>query len=380
MDFKFGSHGVYKIESPAQIHTPRLLVFKDRVENNIRKMKSILENYSPGSGFHHLCPHIKTNKSSYIVKTLLKHGVTSFKVSVNEAELAASCGAGEVFVAYPLLKHDADKIANLSKQYAGTRFIVQAGCRQHADILRTAARENGLTWNVLLDLDVGMHRTGSAPDEALSLYNYFIDWSELELIGLHGYDGHIHHPTVAEREKASEKAMKTLLSVVEKFKQQGNVLSRIIASGSPAFVTDLKFLAVNIPADLNYHVSPGTWIFWDSKYDGIIPGLFSFAALILAQVIESGNNRITLNLGHKRWAADQGAVDLFAPAGLTVRLFSEEHTVLEHDLEQSFAIGDYVLIVPKHVCPTVNLYDHFILIGAAGEILDEKVRIDGRNL
>ena len=31
-------------------------------------------------------------------------------------------------------------------------------------------------------------------------------------------------------------------------------------------------------------------------------------------------------------------------------------------------IGDYVLLAPRHACSTVNLYEHFILIGDNGEI------------
>jgi D-serine deaminase-like pyridoxal phosphate-dependent protein len=90
-------------------------------------------------------------------------------------------------------------------------------------------------------------------------------------------------------------------------------------------------------------------------------------------------HRITLNLGHKRWAAERGPVQLFSRAQLKVVSYSEEHTVLEHPAEEKFEVGDYVLIAPRHVCPTVNLYEDFTLMGTHGQIEIASSPVDGRN-
>lgn len=380
LDFSIEGHGSFRIAHPETIATPRLLVFQDHLDANIETMRAILEASVPGTGFSHLCPHVKTNKSSFIIKRLLLEGVTDLKVSVNEAEVAAAAGAHRVFIAYPLLPHDAARAADLIKRFPDTEFTVQAGSAAHVAILEEAAKTYGVQWQVMLDLDVGMHRTGAPPEAARALLAAVSAATGLVFAGLHGYDGHVHQKTAHERAEASAAAMSRLLETVEQFRAQGIAVERIITSGSPAFTHDLAYLSGNAPRDLGFQVSPGTWIYWDSKYDGIIPGLFSFAALILAQIIEvSGENRITLNLGHKRWAADQGPVERFVPEGLRIVLFSEEHTVLEHAPGQRFEIGDYVLIVPKHICPTVNLYEFFTLIGPTGAVLDAAVPVDGRN-
>ncbi|MBN2417213.1 alanine racemase [bacterium] len=380
LDFTIEGHGSYRIAHPESIATPRLLVFQEHLDANIATMRAILEEAVPGSGFSRLCPHVKTNKSSFIIKRLLEAGVTDLKASMNEAEIAAASGARRVFIAYPLLDHDAARAADLMRRYPETEITVQAGSPAHVTILERAAKRHGVTWNVMLDLDVGMHRTGARPDDAWTLFEAVRGADGLSFAGLHGYDGHIHQKTAIERSAASALAMNYLLGTVELFRGKGISVDRVIASGSPAFTHDLTYLAANAPGDINVQVSPGTWIFWDSKYDGLIPGLFRFAAVILAQVIEaSRNDRITLNLGHKRWAADQGPVERFLPEGLRVALFSEEHTVLEHAAGERFEEGDYVLIVPRHICPTVNLYEFFTLIGGDGEIADAAVPVDGRN-
>ena len=104
------------------------------------------------------------------------------------------------------------------------------------------------------------------------------------------------------------------------------------------------------------------------------------AALILAQAAETnGSRRMTLNLGHKRWAADQGAVNCFSIPSAKVVSFSEEHTVLEHDGSQSFKTGDYVLLAPRHVCSTVNLWEYFVIIGSNGRIINSRAPVSARN-
>ena len=161
---------------------------------------------------------------------------------------------------------------------------------------------------------------------------------------------------------------------------RGLKVPRLMVAGSPAYRFDLEILLREIPSETLVQVSPGTWIFWDSNYEVLSPGEFEIAAVILAQVMDVGAlPRITLNLGHKRWAAEQGAVQLFSRPELKVVSFSEEHTVVEHPAGAKFAVGDYILIAPRHVCPTVNLYEAFTLIGAEGKIVIAAAPVDGRN-
>jgi len=42
-------------------------------------------------------------------------------------------------------------------------------------------------------------------------------------------------------------------------------------------------------------------------------------------------------------------------------------------------IGDYVLVAPRHVCSTVNLWEYFALIDERGEVEIAASPIEGRN-
>ena len=87
----------------------------------------------------------------------------------------------------------------------------------------------------------------------------------------------------------------------------------------------------------------------------------------------------TLNLGYKRWAIDQGKIEGFSIEGMEALGWSEEHTVVSVPQRAEAHIGDYVLIAPRHVCPTVNLWEYFTIIGPDGDIEQKDCPIDARN-
>jgi D-serine deaminase-like pyridoxal phosphate-dependent protein len=151
-----------------------------------------------------------------------------------------------------------------------------------------------------------------------------------------------------------------------------------LVAGTPSFMPDVEFWNQN-DADTEFFYSPGTWIYFDSATQEMMPNTFDYAAVILAQVIDKPTSTTaTLNLGHKRWAVDQGPVDTLSVPGKVIS-WSEEHTVLQQDENDKLQIGDYVLIVPRHVCSTVNLWEHVVIIDKNGDIEQMNSPIDGRN-
>lgn len=378
--FSLPSQKPYRINAPEQIATPRLLVFEDRVARNLAHMLQHLETIAPGSGFRHLCPHIKTNKSTWLTRKLVDAGITDLKTTMREIEVAIQSGAKNIFVAYPLLEHEARTLARLIKQHGATNFQVQIGSPAHAKILQRLAEREQIVWHYFLDIDVGMHRTGMLAEFALQIYERLASARCFKFVGLHGYDGHNHFPELQNRKRESAVSMAKLVELWRAFRAHKITVERIMAAGSPTFQLDLEILLHEIKDESRVQVSPGTWILWDSNYEKMMPGNFEIAALLLAQVMDVGSeHRITLNLGHKRWAAESGKIELFSRSNLKVVSLSEEHTVLEHNGEEPFEVGDYVLISPRHVCPTVNLYEEFTVIDAAGEITMMASPIDGRN-
>jgi D-serine deaminase-like pyridoxal phosphate-dependent protein len=379
IEFKIPNRQTYHIKNIDKIKTPSLVVFKGSVLKNINLMKSYLQEISPKSGFKNLCPHVKTNKSSYITKQMLNAGINFFKCTPNEVQMLIDCGVKNMFIAYPLLRKDAEKIADLIYSNPDLNFYIQVGNIDQAIILNTIAINRKIIWDYFIDIDVGMNRTGIVAEKVFQLFKSIEKLKNFNLIGLHGYDGHNHEIDDDLRKKISSECMNILVHLYNEFETNGIKVEKVMAAGSPSFQLDLIYLFNSLQNNVEIYISPGTWIYWDSKYDSILPNKFEFAALVLAQVMDVGNNRITLNLGHKRWASDQGGIELFSQEGLNLKSFSEEHTVLSTNKSSQYKIGDYILIVPRHVCPTVNLYENFTLIGKDGEIENLSTPIDARN-
>src|SRR6478736_57952 len=87
----------FAITNIPEIPTPSLAVWPDRIEENIRRMVSLVQN-NPAR----LRPHMKTHKMPEVIKLQLTQGVAKFKsATIAEAEMTAEAGAKEVLLAYP---------------------------------------------------------------------------------------------------------------------------------------------------------------------------------------------------------------------------------------------------------------------------------------
>jgi D-serine deaminase-like pyridoxal phosphate-dependent protein len=178
--------------------------------------------------------------------------------------------------------------------------------------------------------------------------------------------------------------MDRVVAALRAIEREGVRVERLCVGGTPGFLPSFEELVRrhHVESRVDVEVSPGTFIYWDSKYDALMPGRFRIAAVILARVMDrTAPDRATLDLGYKRWAIDQGPVDLFSVPGLEVVSTSEEHTVVRSASGESLRleVGDPVLIAPRHVCATVNLWERFWLVGSDGKLRSEPLPVSARN-
>ena len=90
------------------------------------------------------------------------------------------------------------------------------------------------------------------------------------------------------------------------------------------------------------------------------------AALVLARVVSHPHNGIvTCDAGHKAVSADAGIPTCVAVGHpeLTPLSPSEEHLPLEvKEGAEAPRIGDFLYLIPRHVCPTVNNFDAALIV------------------
>ncbi len=350
----------FEIDNAGEVPSPALLIHVDRVEENIRRMIAM------AGGVERLRPHLKTHKLAEVLRMQMAHGINKFKcATIAEAEMAADAGAGDLLLAYQPVGPNIDRLLELVARHPGVRFSCVADNASSIADLSDAAVAAGTSLEVLLDLDLGQHRTGIAPERALNLYRFLATKPALIPGGLHAYDGHLHQSDVAERASACEAAFEPVKSLRQELLREGLPVPRVIAGGTPTFPMHARRADVEC--------SPGTCIFWDAGYAHNLPDLdFLPAAVLLTRVISRPlPGRLCLDLGHKAVASEMAhprVVFLNLDDARPV-MHNEEHLVVETPHAERFAVGDVIHAIPWHICPTVALHEEVVVVrdGRAGE-------------
>jgi D-serine deaminase-like pyridoxal phosphate-dependent protein len=357
----------YFVENVDEIESPALLIYPDRVASNLDRMIAI------AGGARRLRPHVKTHKLPQIVEDHLQAGIGRFKCStIAEAEMLARSGAADVLLAYQPVGPNIARLLRLAAEWRDTRFSALVDDEDVVDVLDRAAADHGIRLELFLDVDVGMHRTGVAPDgRALEVYRRLCRARSLEPRGLHAYDGHIRDSDPAARAAACDAAFDGLSALRERLLAEKLPVPAVVAGGTPTFPVHARRGDVEL--------SPGTCVLWDAGYSTMLPDLdFLHAALVLTRVVSTpGHDRVCLDLGHKAIASENPhprVVLLDLPEAVAVG-HSEEHLVVTLPAARP-APGTPVYGVPWHICPTVALHAEAVIVCDAKAI--DRWRVIGR--
>jgi D-serine deaminase-like pyridoxal phosphate-dependent protein len=344
----------YQIKNIDTIDSPSLVLYKERIHENIRLLKSMVNN-----DVTRLRPHVKTNKITEVCKMMMDAGISKFKcATIAEAEMLAIIGANDVLLAYQPVGPKAIRFFKLINHYRSTRFSCLVDNVNTAGQLSNLCTVNNVPLNVFIDLNTGMSRTGIVPSKALLLFEAIALLPAITVIGLHGYDGHIRDTAVLLRTQHVDTCYSKVIILAETIEAISNIKMIIVAGGSPTLPIYAK--------RQNIECSPGTFIFWDWGYKHTMPDEpFEYAALVVTRVISIvDENTITTDLGHKSVAAENPLPRvhfLNAPDAIPISQ-SEEHLVLTVAKASSFQPGDVLYGVPVHICPTVALYESAVVI------------------
>lgn len=362
----------FQITNAHEVPSPGLLVYPDRVEQNVQRMIRM------AGGVERLHPHMKTHKMAEVIRMQLSLGIAKFKcATIAEAEMTAACGAPDVLLAYQPVGPNAVRVLQLVRQYPATRFTALADDEGAIRRLSELFSVSRLTLRIMLDLDCGQHRCGIEPGpRALDLYRLIASLPGLAPAGLHAYDGHIHDTDTDTRAKRCEEAFAPVQVFRSQLEDAGLPVPRVVAGGTPTFPIHARRGDVEC--------SPGTGVFWDSGYATNLPDLdFLVAALVLTRVVSKrGGNRLCLDLGHKAVAAENPhpRVQLLGLLDAQFVTHSEEHLVVETARAAEFNVGDALYGVPRHICPTVALHSEAVVVRAGRAVERWKVAARERRL
>jgi D-serine deaminase-like pyridoxal phosphate-dependent protein len=344
----------FHISNADDVPSPSLLLYTDRIDQNIDKMIRI------AGGVERLRPHMKTHKLPELIQKQISRGIDKFKcATIAEAEMVASCGARDVLLAYQPVGPNSRRLCALIEQFPKTQFSTVVDDENATRTLSETAQQEKVSIDVLLDIDCGQHRTGIEPGEsALELYKLISSLPRLKPAGLHAYDGHIHDRDVKTRETVCEKAFAPVAAFRNQLVKAGLLVPRVVAGGTPTFPFHARRGDVEC--------SPGTCVLWDWSYSTNFPDLeFVHAATLLTRVVSRPTpNRICLDVGHKSVASEMPHPRVHFPELPDTKPVghNEEHLVLETDRAREFHVGDVLYGIPLHICPTVALHSEAVVV------------------
>ena len=365
----------YQIRGLDEVLTPALAIYADMVDANVRAILRVL-----GGDANRWRPHVKTAKLGFIMRRLVEAGVVNFKCATT-LELLTACGAGarDVLVAYPMQGANAARVKEIARQFPSAR--VSALVEAAAGVAIWA----GSTVSLFVDVNPGMNRTGVAPDRTEEVLGVVraIRGAGLEFRGLHYYDGQLRQENLAERTAAAHRGYDQLMSLVAALEAGGVAIPEMVTAGTPTLPCSLAYAGFRSERFM-HRVSPGTVVYGDATSLAQPPAEYGLrpAVMVVSRVVSHpAPNIVTCDAGHKSVSADAGVptcVVLGRPE-LTPLQPSEEHLPLEVPPGAAVpAIGEFLCLLPRHVCPTVNNFDDALIVRHGTVERVERVTARGR--
>jgi D-serine deaminase-like pyridoxal phosphate-dependent protein len=360
---------MYALENTEELISPALIYYKDIIFNNTQRAIQM------AGGAKQLWPHVKSHKAAELIRMQMNLGIKRFKcATIAEAEMTAQEGAPYVALAYPLIGPNIGRYLRLAAAYPETVFYAVGDDYESLSNLSRAAEAMKTKMPVLVDVDMGMHRTGVPIDALEGFYEKCAALPGLTMAGLHCYDGHFHQEDPAERGRAVAGADGKLQKILDSFKAKGLLWDTLIMGGSPTFPCRA--------GEAGRFLSPGTIFIGDWNYYKHLPDMaFTPGAAIFTRVISHpAPHTFTLDLGYKGIASDQpgqrgiivGMEDA-EPVG-----HSEEHWVFKRaEGKEIPPLGEACYVLPAHICPTTALYP--VIQAASGGRITETWEVTARN-
>lgn len=346
------------------LETPVPIVDLDRVSANLDRMAEYTSKHSLS-----LRPHCKTHKSPAIAAEQVRRGAVGLTcATVREVEVLMEASRN-ILAAYPPLGGRARRLASLP---ANLQLRVALDSRKAAESISDACREAAREVEVLVEVDLGMHRVGvQSAEDAIELAKYVRQLPAIRYAGIAFYPGHIRQ-NVDEQDSALASLSRQLTAVLEKMSAAG-LEPEVVSGGS----TPTAWRAHELPGVTE--VRPGTYVYNDRTTVEIGACAPEDCALtVLATVVSTSvPGQAVIDAGSKALArepmrdASSGFGAVMDRPEVTVKGMSEEHGLLDLSAtDWRPEVGERVRIVPNHVCAVVHLFDRVATI-SNGKLQDE---------
>lgn len=343
----------------AELETPVPVVDMDRLEANITRLQSYLDEHKINNR-----PHIKTHKIPAIARMQMDAGavgITSQKIS--EAEVMANAGFDDIFIPYNVIGES--KLKRLMSLAERIKVSVTADSAFTVQGLSRAAQQAGLKLEVLVECDMGAHRCGvQSPQEAAELARLIASLPGLHFGGLMTYPNN-------ENLDGFVRETRSLL------KDDHLSIERVSGGGTPCM------WEAHTHPELTEH-RPGIYVYGDrlTMRSGAVT-MDTIALKIYATIVSRPTaDRGIMDAGSKTLSMDLHSLDGYGyiceyPEAKIYQL-SEEHGHIDFSAcARKPEIGEHLSIIPNHCCTVTSLFDE--VVGARGDQVEVTWKVTARS-
>ncbi|GAC1565899.1 MAG: DSD1 family PLP-dependent enzyme [Ktedonobacteraceae bacterium] len=337
------------------LDTPAMIIDLPLMEANIAKLMGSFRGWDV-----HVRPHLKTVKCPELAHLLLAAGAIGGCVAkVSEAEIMAHAGIEDLLITSEIVgKPKLARLVALVREHAKVKVVVDSLVGVQA--LNQAMCDAELHVCVLLDVNVGQDRCGVLPgEEAIALARSIGAMSNVHLIGVQGYEGHLQHlHDPSEREQRCRQSMQLLTTTATQLREMGFAIEIVTTGGTGT-------AAICASCEGVTEVQPGSFIFMDTDYRNALGPMYSNALTILSTIISRPtSDRAVVDAGLKSLSIDSGMPEPQGLAGVTYRPGGDEHGILTwhesaHVPSERLDVGERIAFIPSHIDTTINLHDFY---------------------
>jgi D-serine deaminase-like pyridoxal phosphate-dependent protein len=341
----------------SELPTPALVVDLDLMEANVAAMQAAVS----GAG-KMLRPHAKAHKRVAIAQRQIAAGAVGVcAATLTEMESMVRAGIGVLLTTPVAARVKTDRVAELAA--LGDVAVVVDHPFQ-VDLYAESAARAGVRLTVLVDLDIGDHRTGVPCDERAVALAVAVDGSpHLRFGGLQAYSvsgSHtVGHPA---RMAHSTAALSLAVGVRKELLARGLDATRLTGGSTGTWDIDIAIPELT-------EMQAGSFPLMDVAYGKIGGVPFAVAMTVLATVISASHgDRVTVDAGFKAFAADRPfGPEAIGIAGARWQWAGDEHGFVFADSLPG--VGEQVAFVVPHCDPTVNLHEK--MYACRGDVVEE---------
>jgi len=353
--------------SLSEVETPVAVIDLDRLDVNLRDLQSYVDTHGI-----ELWPHTKTHKSPEIGRRQLELGAGGLTVAkTGEAQVFQEAGAPRILVHYPPFGNDKwERLAEIAA--SGVELTVAVDSAAPAEGLARALDRRGLRAQLLVEVDVGLHRTGqTTPAGAVAVAQELSKLPAVEVVGVSCYPGHLRpeDPTLPQGLAEVDALLRETVSA---FAATGFRSDRVSGGSTPT-----RYLTHTTCVN---ELRSGTYALLD-RNDG--PDDRCALWVEVTVISDSVPNQVVVDAGSKTFTSDDhpdgGHGSVLGRPGAALAHLNEEHGYVDVTaLDERPVVGEHLQIVPNHACGCMNLHDGVLAVRDG--VVDHVIRVAGRGL